>query len=231
MICQKKMLRGPWWVVALLILAGCGSVDFDRPLSAKVGWYGYLNGDDIRNDCRAGSGFHYRLTYNADYREHVRTYKFIDDGADGALLISRVSEGQGLDISRIFASGEANLSGWTRRQGSLGPAETRQLMESLRASGAFEPAPDGLRLYSHQFYWVSVLCHGGQIYFNAWLYPSRRYRRLSFPQALFALDGGGIAVPAPREVSAAERYTQRNPLRGGAETLPIFEIRVGRNGL
>ena len=118
MICRKKMFRGPLWAVVLAILAGCGSVDFDRPLSAKVGWYGYLNGDDIRNDCRAGSGFHYRLTYNADYREHVRTYNVIDDGADGAFLISRVSEGQGLDISRIFGAGEANLSGWTRWQRS-----------------------------------------------------------------------------------------------------------------
>jgi hypothetical protein len=99
---------------------------------------------------------------------------------------------------------------------------------ALTASGAFGPAPLGLRLASEQFYWIASLCRDGRFHFNAWLYPSARFAGLRFPAALLARDGTGIELNPPREVAAIERVRRTVKGEGGPQH---FDLEVGKNGL
>ena len=85
--------------MTLIVFAGALSAactyrgDIDDPTTIKATWFSYLNGDDIRARCSESSGLRYRLIYNADYDEQLRSYEVIGDGAGGieaGTLISRV---------------------------------------------------------------------------------------------------------------------------------------------
>src|SRR5512139_345108 len=53
---------------------GAGS-SIDNPVERKFTWFSYLDAADIRNSCAAGGPDQYRLVYNGQYDNHVRTYE------------------------------------------------------------------------------------------------------------------------------------------------------------
>ena len=120
------------------------------------------------------------------------------------------------------------MARWTISESVLSPAQMSELERALAASGAFEPAPDGLRLASEEFYWIAALCQNGRFFFNAWRYPSPRYAALRFPEVLLRYDETGIPVNRPREISYLER--RGSPIQAGDPT-PRFQLQVGENGL
>ena len=85
-------------LTVLVVAAGCtyreGGVG--NPITRKFQYFSYLGGDDIRRDCVPGAPARYRLVYNANYYEQVRTYD-LRRGApgSGAVLTIQVFGGGG----------------------------------------------------------------------------------------------------------------------------------------
>lgn len=217
-------------VVGFLVLAGgCAYRGYgDIAATHKFTWYSYLNGDDIREACASGGRDQFRLVYNADYDKQLRSYEVMSDGVGGGRLIARALAGSGIQLQRFSVHEPLALGGWTKAEAALTDRQYGTLMSAVLASGADMPAPRGLRLYSDQYYWVSSLCRQGRFYFNAWLYPSKGYAGLRFPERLYALDLTEVPVAAPQYVGPAQR------LKGapkGSQPNSIFQIHVGNNGL
>jgi hypothetical protein len=228
--CGRAVFTRRMGALALVFLVGgCayrGAVDTVPTI--RFTWFSYLNGDDIREACTPGSPFHYRLVYNADYDKQLRSYALVSDGGEGLYFVARAMVGFGIDISELSLQDPLGLGGWQRVGERLDAVALAEIDHALEWSGAFEPAPNGLRLYSDQYYWVAALCHQGKFYFNAWLYPSNPYDRLSFPELLFAHDRTGVPVAPPRDVGPAARMKGATK---GRKPNQIFQIRVGENGL
>lgn len=217
------------------VVAACSyRGDIEDPLTIKATWFSYLNGDDIRQTCSEGSELQYRLVYNADYDEQLRSYELTGDGAGGATLTARVQGRGGILVNNRFdLSDPFKGFRWTTSETALDSAAQATLDEALRESGAFEPAPAGLRLFSKETYWVSSLCKDGVFYFNAWLYPSERYDALTFDEILFGHDATEIAVRAPQAIPAGERFRFDVPRRREVvdDRGSTFDFQVGKNGL
>lgn len=214
---------------ASVVLAACayqGAVD--RPVTLKLTWFSYLNGDDMRQTCVPGSPESYRLVYNGNYNEQLRSYEVVGDGAGSGFYTARVMTGGGLDVTKFSISDPQAVAGWTATQAVLAPANMADLEATLDKSGAFAAAPNGLRIASEQFFWTSAACHQGVFYFNAWLNPSDRFARLVFPEVLLRYDRTEIAFNPPRVVVPADRQSGSV---GGHKTEPRFNLRVGENGL
>jgi len=212
----------------LLALAGCtyrGAID--QPVTIKFTWFSYLNGDDIRGACTAGAPDSFRLVYNGSYNEQLRAYEVVG-GAGGGNYTARVMRGGGLRLSQFSLRDPQAVAGWTVSRTQLAPDRMAALTTALADSGAFAPAPKGLRMASEQFYWISAACRRGQFYFNAWLYPSERFAQLTFPAVLFGYDQTGLAVNAPRDVPPIERGGSTT---GRSERDLHFGLEVAENGL
>lgn len=212
-----------------LVLAACTySGGLERPGVAKASWFSFLNGDDIRAACGPGTPLRYRLVYNGDYNEQVRVYEVIGDGASGGYLTARVQEGSGIEVARLTLADIKGPSGWVQAQRRLDAAALDRIDAALASSDAFAAPPAGLRLASEQFYWTFVGCRAGEVYFNAWRYPSPRFARLRFPEVLLQFDDTGIAPNPLREV------TSLVPARDGGRSesrVPSFNLQVGAEGL
>jgi len=207
--------------------------DIDNPATLKATWFSYLNGDDIRQNCGEGSGRRYRLVYNADYNEQIRSYEVIDQGPQGATLIARVQGPSGLRLSQLRLSDPLGWARWTKSVTPLSPDQLGRLDGALEASGAFGPAPSGLQMFSKETYWVSSLCRDGQFFFNAWRFPSQRYETVSFDELLFSLDETAVAVRQPVAVpsTAAAKANVPQVRHAKDETGSFFNVKVGENGL
>jgi len=215
--------------MSLVVLAACayqGAID--QPITLKLTWFSYLNGDDIRSTCAPGSPESFRLVYNGNYNEQLRSYEIVGDGIGGGAYIARVMTGGGLDVTKFSFSDPQAVAGWTVTRALLAPANMADLVSALDKSGAFAPAPDGLRMASEEFFWISAACHQGAFYFNAWLNPSERFSRLVFPEVLLRYDRTEIAFNPPRVVLPADRQPTSV---GQHSSLPRFNLRVGENGL
>ena len=213
----------------LLLLMACtyqGTID--QPIMLKLTWFSYLNGDDIRQACAPGSPETLRLVYNGNYNEQLRSYEIMGDGPGGATYTARVINGGGLDLTRFSISDPQAVAGWTVTRAQLTPAEMAELVTALDKSGAFAPAPKGLRLASEEFFWISAACHQGAFHFNAWLNPTDRFARLVFPEVLLRHDRTELAVNPPRVVVPADRPRTTS---GDSDETPRFNLRVGDNGL
>ncbi|WP_193368387.1 hypothetical protein [Pelagibius marinus] len=207
--------------------------DIDNPATLKATWFSYLNGDDIRANCVEGSGRRYRLVYNADYNEQIRSYEVIDQGPQGASLITRVQGPSGLRFSQLRLSDPLGWARWTKSVTPLSLDMVERLDAALEASSAFGPAPSGLQLFSKETYWISSLCRDGQFFFNAWRFPSPRYEAVSFDELLFSLDETGVAVRQPVAVpsTAAAKANVPRVRHASDETGSFFNVKVGENGL
>ena len=233
MLGKRSRYNGCWRpllaVGLLLILAGCtyrGAIDQSATL--KFTWFSYLNGDDIREVCAAGAPDSFRLVYNGSYNEQLRAYEVVGDGAAGGNYTARVMRGGGLRLSQFSLRDPQAVAGWTVSRTQLAPDRMAALTTALADSGAFAPAPKGLRMASEQFYWISAACRGGRFYFNAWLYPSERFAHLTFPAVLLGYDQTGLAVNAPRDVPPIERGGSTT---GRSERDLHFGLEVADNGL
>ncbi|MFQ5775029.1 MAG: hypothetical protein ACE5GS_10970 [Kiloniellaceae bacterium] len=235
MLAATRFLRRPrsLWPAAVLLalLAGCtyrGAID--QPVTLKATWFSYLNGDDIRAACVAGAPSWYRLVYNADYDQQLRSYEVVADGAGGAYYAARVQMGGGIDLTRLSLRDPQSPARWTTARVRLSGADLAELEAALARSGAFAAAPQGLRLASEEFYWIFSGCREGRFYFNAWRYPSQRFAGLLFPDVLLRHDRTGIAVNPPRRVAPIDRTRSRG---AGPEedATPRFDLEIGEAGL
>lgn len=233
-ITGKRLLAAGVWG-ALAVLAACSyRGDIDNPATLKATWYSYLNGDDIRAACVEGAPPRYRLVYNADYDQQLRSYEVTGAGAGGGgLLTVRVQGQSGLVVNKLTFSDPLGFARWTKSEVALNAAQMEALDGALQASGAFAPAPEGLQLFSKETYWISSLCRDGVFYFNAWRYPSDRYEAITFDQRLFALDDTGIAVRQPVAVpkTAAAKANVPRIQQSVDERGNYFNVKVGENGL
>jgi hypothetical protein len=212
----------------IAFLAGCAyHGGIDNALTSKISWFSYLDGADIRTACEGGAIDQYRLVYNARYEEQLRSYEITGDGAGGGYLVARAIGPTSL--IRANRVGVIEFWNWRKSQKNLTPAEMAIFREKLRASGMYDGAPVGLRLFSGDFYWVAAACEAGQFYYSAWLHPSARFAAISFPAFLFSHDQTGLPVRQPRFVPPSERIGAAG--RRDDQTGIRFWLQVDEQGL
>lgn len=177
---------------ALSLLAACTySGGIDRPGVQKVSWFSYLNGDDVRNACVPGSVPRWRLIYNGQYEEQIRSYELVGDGHGGATYTARVQTPASL--TRVTLDNPLEPWAWKTSEVLLSPPEVQGFETALQQSGAYEPTPRGLRLHSRNFYWILIACRDGAVHYNAWLHPSEGWDRLVFDDWLLRFDETQVA--------------------------------------
>ncbi len=216
-----------------VLLSGCsyqGAID--TPATQKVTWFSYLNGDDIRADCRPGAPTHFRFVYNGTYNDQVRSYEVVADGSGGAVQTTRV---QGRpNLTSVAISGFADLMApwrWTKSIVDLTAAQADDLGQALNESGFFVPLESRLVLHSIGYWWIVVGCNNGSFQFNAWDHPSPEFEALAFPGVLLAKDTTGIPMTDSRIIPPSERSEPATRRISESDAGPTFRIEVDRNGL
>jgi hypothetical protein len=207
------------------VAAGCASSGpTDNPVARRLTWISYVSGDDLRTACRKDGPERYRLVFNADYNQHVRTYDLTaDPEGGGATLEARVIEAT--DLARLDATDPlANVRGRTA-QTRLTAAQFAAFVASLGDSGAFDGLPDRLRLRSNGIYWLANGCHGGHWFFSAYPYPDSRFVDIRFLEPLRAIDGTGVPFPALPDPAA------QPPARPRDEPGAAFQLDVDGSGV
>lgn len=194
---------------ALALLLGLGACTYtegarDNPFARSFAWFSYLNGDDIRSYCKAGGPDRYRIVYNGNWDEQVRTYDITTDGAGGGELVIQVTGRADLSTAVEL---DSLLAPWRGRQErrALGRGEVNAVRDALAASGFRTPPPAGTRLQSWSFFWLAVACEGGRFTYNGWGYPSDRFKAVTLLAPLQAVDRTGIAFNPPREDTLPDR--------------------------
>ncbi len=215
--------------LVLTLLSACTySGGIEQPGVQKTSWFSYLNGDDIRQACVADGVPRWRLIYNGQYAEQVRSYELVGDGHGGATYTARVQTPASL--TRLTLDNPLEPWAWKTSQVLLSPPEVQGFETALRRSGAYGPTPSGLRLHSRNFYWILIACRDGQIHYNAWLHPSERWERIVFDDWLLRFDETGVPLRPPRYVDPSERLRDR-VTRGDDDSSYNFDMTVGDNGL
>src|SRR5690606_5614370 len=102
----------------------------------KATWLSYLNGDDMRAACVEGAPLQYRLIYNADYDQQLRSYEITGDGAGGARLVARVQGPSGLVVNEMTVDDPLAFSRWQRSEAPLGASVVERLDAALETGGA-----------------------------------------------------------------------------------------------
>ncbi len=215
-------------LIGLGLLSACAyRGGIAQPLTQKVAWFSYINGDDIRAACVPGASSQYRLIYNGEYDRQVRVYEILAGGG-GAAYTARVQGGGGIGLLRLSFTNLEGLGGWTTARARLDASDLADLERALTNNAAFSPPPPGMNLASEEFYWIFVGCRDGKMYFNAWRYGDDRFAALTFPAILLRHDATGVAVNPPRDVGPIDRVK-----RGGEpeNTTPRFDLAIGANGL
>ena len=93
---------------------------------------------------------------------------------------------------------------WHSSETRLSPAEYQQFVALLERSGQFAGAPDGLRLFSGDFYWIGSACRNGAFSFHAWAFSTDAFAQVRFVEFLFNHDRTGLPVNPPRKIPAGE---------------------------
>lgn len=211
--------------VTLMMLAGGWGCAYragfeDNPVSRSFAWFSYLNADDLRKTCGAGGPDAYRIVYNGVWQEQTRTYDITAMG-NGAHFKAQVRSET--DFAQPIPLDDL-LSPWRPAtvEKRIGPDQLNRLRTALRRSGFYEPVPQGTRVQSWGFFWVAAACEGGKFHFNAWSYPSERFRGVKLAPVLAALDGTGVAFNTPRDTWRPDWDEQRHVDR--------YELVVRGNG-
>jgi hypothetical protein len=205
---------------AALFLSACeytgGSID---PIGRKFTWFSYVNGDDIRKVCSSLGADRYRFVYNGIYQRQTRSYDVFFHSKKITMKVTGASNLNKLSTNDLLAP-------WRGVEETIliGDNELNALKETLLTSAALQPAPDGLRLYSDEFYWIVSACVEGKFYFNAYLWPSKRWDAMTFDDLLFNLDTTGVEVENPRNLSPVDIW-------GGMDKVDRFLLQLGKNGL
>lgn len=224
-----SMMRPLSAVAALLTLAACASTGpASDPVGRSLTWFSYLNGEDLRPRCSSGAAEHYRMVFNADYSEHVRTYEVTGDpGNGGAEIEARVIKAADLsrvDLSNPMAAWKAEVA-----RTRLSAEQFAQFVVELYRSGAFQRDGERLHLPSNGFYWLVAGCRAGQWFFTAYPYPSDRFAEIRFVAPLQAYDRTGVPFPTlPPAASAPQSLPSAGRQKEGGT---FFEITVSGDGL
>ena len=177
-----------------------------------MNWFSYVGGDDIRAACQPGSRNRVRLIYNALWEEQVRTYEiFLQPDGTAGLTVGVLAD-QGF-VTQLLLSSPSDITGpWRMRKSErlLDAAETRELMGLFKASAAFGPPRDGLRLPDNDFWWTVASCRDGVWGFQAYHYPTDGFVNVKFAAKLFSWDGVKVPVNMPRKLEPWE--LRRDPL-------------------
>ena len=198
-------------------------------LSLSMTWFSYLDAGDLRKACAAGGPDGYRIAFNGNYEEQLRTYDVTAIGtpnaAGGATMAVRV-RGKTGDVLNFRLNDP--LESWRGDQSrvALSATDLAALRQSLADSAAFGPAPQGLELKSQGFYWIVAACQGGRFTYTAWQWPGAAYEALRFPAVLASLDRTAVPLNPPRDT------TPQYPVGRGVGDQPNhFQLRVGKDGI
>lgn len=228
------MLRGLVKVTLMAYLVGgCayyggGYSNIDNPAVRKVAWFSYLDGNDIRETCAPGSPDRFRLVYNGQYEQQLRSYEVTAEGPQngGAYFIARaLGKSNLVDVSLddLLAPWR-----WQRSDTKLTAAEFNQFRDLLTQSGWGSGAPQGKMLHSRDFYWVASGCREGRFHFDAWVDAQGDFRQIKFQEFLLARDKTGVAFRKPVPVRPIDRTEQGRPRERSA---PIFALTVSGEGI
>lgn len=241
----KKARRGLFPVGAALLLAGCAyqatgnqgaGMGIDNPVERRFTWFSYLDAADIRNSCAAGGPDQLRLIYNGQFYSQVRAYDIL--GGAKPVMTARARGVSGNLLNMSFDSLEGLFGPWNFRQSqaTLSTAEWAELNDLLRRSGYAVTVQDGMRLHSHDYYWLVAGCEKGQFRFNAWAARSNStpLEKVQFLDFLLKRDQTGIAYRAPRPVTYIEKYGDskgQSKKYSGDFTITVRPTGIGREGI
>ena len=207
---------------------GAATSDIDNPAVRKVAWFSYLDGNDIRESCVAGSPDRFRLVYNGQYEKQLRSYEVTAEGTQngGAYFAARAlgqSNAAEVSLDDLMAPWR-----WQKSESRLSSAEFDQFRDLLTQSGWGSGAPQGKLLHSRDFYWVASGCRNGQFHFDAWVAAQVDFQRIKFRDFLLARDKTGIAFRQPVKVLPIDRTEQG---RQRERSAPIFALSVSGEGI
>lgn len=217
----------------LLLTASCAyQGEPGYPVARSLSWFSYLNGDDIRQQCKAGAPDRYRFVYNGIYTEQVRSYDVTTDaGNANPTLRIQLLEERGRIGTIQLDSVSGVLAPWSGKFETihLRDADLERLREAMVNGGVFQPLTGRLELSSDAFYWIVAACSGGAFNFNAYLWPSPRFDQAAFPGLLLAWDPSGIPVNPPRKADPADIH--HAPTAADLRGAHRFNLAAGRDGL
>ncbi|HET6158236.1 MAG TPA: hypothetical protein VFE34_07835 [Dongiaceae bacterium] len=215
------------------VLGGCAyhgpaNSDIDNPAIRKVAWFSYLDGNDIREHCVAGSPDRFRLVYNGQYEKQIRSYEITQASPNpgGAYFTARA-----LGQTNLFEVSLDDLLApwrWQKSETKLSSSELDQFRGLLTQSGWGNGAPQGKLLHSRDFYWVASGCRDGQFHFDAWVDAQGDFRDVKFQDFLLARDKTGVAFRKPTKVLPIDRTERGRPRDRSA---PIFALTVQGEGI
>lgn len=211
-------------LLAILGLSACAyrGGDIGDPVTRKFHWFSFVDGEDIRATCQAGTPDRFRLVYNGIYDEQLRIYEL--DALRRLLVVRVVQQG---DAGRLSSVDPLAPYRAAEERVQLDQPTYDGLVRSFAASGMFAPPPVGLELPSRSYYWTAATCKDGRYGFTAWKHPSAAFDALAFPRPLFALDPSGIAVNQAKPVPVDPQWED------AARRLEVtaFTLKVGKAGL
>ena len=218
-------------VVALVAACSYRTGFNEYPLTRSLTWFSYASAQDIRTRCAPGQDI-YRIIYNGNWQEQVRTYELRPSATGtGGILDQRVfAGGSGLTFSvtlTVPLNDPLETARAVDAQSRLAEADYQALAAALHADGLGQPGPANARLGSWQFWWAAAACINGTFLYNAWIYPTDRFRGLGFPALLRRHDQTGVPVNQPRrtESQTTNRDLDLGPLHSD------FTIQLDGNGL
>lgn len=196
--------------------------DIGDPAVRKFHWFSFVEGEDIRAHCGPATPDRYRLVYNGIYQEQLRIYEL---DSVRRLLVANVTG----DMNLGAFDADDLLAPWRAREARipLDEAGWNRLVASFEQSGVFAPPPVGLSLPARSYFWTAAWCRDGRYGFTAWKHPSPAFDRLSFDEALFALDTTGVPVNTPKPVPFDPQW-EDNARRG---QVTDFTLKVSERGL
>jgi hypothetical protein len=180
-------------LMAAATLGGCASLDGTTQQAQPLTWMAYLNGDDLRANCVKGAADHYRLVFNADYNQHIRTYDIASEpNFAGARIEARVIPAT--DLTRVDLQAPLNADHTQVSEMRLTARQFALFALRLYENGAFEPMRPELRLQSNGVRWLISGCRGGNWFFNAYPFPADSFAEAHLKEGMTrALIASGLA--------------------------------------
>ena len=216
-------------LAALLSLGACQYTgQAGDPVTRGLSWFDYLGSENLHEACAPGASTRLRFVYNGAYDTQIRSFDvFALPGGRGASMFawvrSVVDLTKAVSLSNIAAPWQGK-----RVESVLNPQAVSDLLRALGKDGFQTLKPAGLRLPSNEYYWIVTGCLDDPFLANAWIYPSDRFKALTFPGVLMANDRTGVALG--KVVPVDQRYDDPSITRGGKENPDeVFEIQLGAN--
>jgi hypothetical protein len=159
-------------------------------------WFSYASAQDSARAARRGGRDIYRVIYNGNWQEQVRTYDLGPSatGAGGVIDEARVRRRPGLTFSiptTLALNDPLEPARAVRCADAADRSEYRALIAAPRGGRARPAGPADARLESYQFWWAAAACVNGSFVYNAWIYPTPRFAALRFPAVLLRHDQTG----------------------------------------